>query len=118
MISDFLAAMNQQQAVDSIRQTLGERVDTHMFIWLAVATAVVVGTLVYFSWRSRKSARELNNPTKLIKEVSQAIGLKPAEMKKLRMLVEKLDQPAKSATRNPMVLLLCPSLLAKTMKKK
>jgi hypothetical protein len=118
VISIFLADISQQQAVDSIRQTLGQRVDTHMFIWLAVATAVVVGTLIYFSWRSRRSGRELNNQAKLIKEVSQAIGLKPVELKKLRMLVDRLDQPIKSPVRNPMVLLLCPSLLAKTMKKK
>jgi hypothetical protein len=117
MIS-FLAGISQQDAVDSIRQTMGQRVDIHMFIWLGVLTVLIVGTFIYFARRSRKSASGVNNPGKLIKEISQAVGLKPAELKKLRMLAETMGQPGKPPLRNPMVLLLCPSLLAKAMKRK
>jgi ABC-type transport system involved in Fe-S cluster assembly fused permease/ATPase subunit len=114
MIDHFLATMSDQQAMDSIRQTLGQRVDTTMMAWAAIATAVVVGAIVYFNQRMRRNSQSLNNMGKLVKEISQEVGLKPAEIKKLRELAGLMNEPVR---KNPLVLLLCPSILSKAMKK-
>lgn len=119
-LSGALATVTQDQAMNSIRQNLGSRIDTPLLIWVGVLVVIVVAALIYFSKRAAKkeSGVKLNHPGKLVKEISQAVGLKPAEMKKLRELSDKLELPGNVRVKNPMILLICPSLLAKAMKKK
>lgn len=119
MIWSVLADITQDQAMNSIRQTLGQRVDAGMFIWVGLLVVGIVGLIFYFNRRSnRDPSGGINHPGKLVKEVSEAINLKPAELKKLKALAEHLNQNGKPVGKNPLVLLLCPSLLAKAMKKK
>ena len=115
----LLATVTQDQAIDSIRSTLGARIDGQLLAWVGGFAALVIGVLIYFSQRmKRNDGGGLNHNGKLIKEISEAVGLKPAEMKKLRVLAEQLNEPGQPPMKNPLVLLLCPSLLAKAMKKK
>lgn len=117
----YMADMTQQQALDSIRQGMGRSVDIQLLAWVGVLVLVIVAVLSFISRRTsvRQRAATLNNAGRLIKEVSREIDLKPAELKKLRALADQLDRSMpSSADRNPLLLLLCPSQLAKAMKKK
>jgi hypothetical protein len=120
MVYLLAAGITQDQALNSIRQTLGSRVDAMMLLWVAFVVLVVLGGLFYINrWANKRASSEgLNHPGKLVKEVSTAVGIKPAELKKLRLLMEQINQNGQNRVKNPMVLLLCPSVLAKAMKKK
>jgi hypothetical protein len=56
--------------------------------------------------------KTLNHPGKLLKEVSRSVQIRPAELKQLRILSEGYD------TVSPLLLVLCPSLLAKAAREK
>jgi len=110
-----LASVSQDEAFDSIRQNLGREIDITLVFWAGVTIVLIAGAIIYFNQRMRRSSEGMNHMGKLLKEISQEVGLKPGEIKKLRELAGRMDEPVR---KNPMVLLLCPSLLSKAMKKK
>jgi hypothetical protein len=118
--SAALAEVTQDQAFDSIRQNMGQPVDLSNLGWVAAGLLTVVGLLVYLGHRRKvqRSGKALNHKGKLIRELTRAVGLKPAELKKVRGMAEQLRDHHEIEVDNPMLLLLCPSLLAKAMKKK
>ena len=59
--------------------------------------------------------KAVNHAGKLLKELQKAVGIRPAEVKQLRILADASDDQG-TPLDNPLVLLLCPSLLAKTMR--
>ncbi len=83
---------------------------------LLMMIALLVGGLLLLVWivQARKSAaaRGMHHPGKLVREVSKKLGLKPAQLKKLKAMSEDAN------VSNPLVLLLCPSLMAESMRRK
>ncbi len=82
--------------------------------FVAIMGAILaVGILLIWLVQLRKAAvqRGRNHPRKLMREVSKKVGLKPVQLKKLKKLSEQ------AAVSSPLVLLLCPSITAQTVRK-
>jgi hypothetical protein len=85
--------------------------------YILLAVIVVVGGLVVasmFNQRApvKKAAKALSNPSKLVKHLARQLGLKSRELKQLRQLAEQ------EKLENPLVLLLCPSVLQSAAEKR
>ncbi len=77
-------------------------------IGMALAALLLIAWLIHL--RRSAATRVMNHPGKLVREVSKKVGLKPAQIKKLKPLAEQVE------VSNPLVLMLCPSLMAQAMK--
>ena len=104
-----LAAPTQEEVLRSINQSVGESVDGAklLAVFLAIVAAIVLIALLNYRQKRTVVPRVLNHPGKLLKEVAKSVNLKPAEIKQLKSLAEGQDLSS------PLVLLLCPSILAK-----
>jgi hypothetical protein len=107
-----LAAPTQEEVFQSINQNVGSTVDISKYIpWILAAIAVVIMAAVYNQRKSRPtSAKRLHHAGKLLREIRRAIKLKSSEMKQLKLLAD--EQKVES----PLTLLLCPSVLAKSLR--
>ena len=117
--STLLAEVTQDEALKSIRDNMGQPVDLSRIGWVVAGLLVVMVLLLYLEHRrkARRSAKALNSRSKLIREVTRAVGLKPSELKKVRAMADQLRSHHETDVDNHLVLLLCPSLLAKAMRK-
>jgi hypothetical protein len=82
-------------------------------VWpfLCVAAGVTILAVLYSQRRQRVAMPPvLHHQGKLVKEAARAIGLKPNELKQLKILAEQVD------AENPLLLLMCPSILATAIK--
>jgi hypothetical protein len=79
---------------------------------LVVGGLGVLLLLAYLSRRGERVAerRVMNHSGKLLREVRQQIGLKPAELKQLKLVSEQLAGEGEEPM-HPLTLVLCPSLL-------
>jgi hypothetical protein len=102
----------QEEVLRSINQSVGQPVDGTKVLASLLAILGVVVMIALLSQRQKRSVtpKTLNHPGKLLKEVSRTVNLKPAELKQLKVLTEDTD------ISSPLVLLLCPSVLARTIK--
>ncbi len=90
---------------------------------LLLGAIVVLVVLVQLNRRGQQAVsagpggrRVVNHSGKLLREIRKEIGLKPVELRQLKLLSEQLatdGQPAPS----PLTLLICPSVLAKAVAK-
>lgn len=108
------AAPSQEDVFRSIQQNLSEPSDPSKVLSLVLAAVALLLMLVVLSYRRKREVapRTLNHPGKLLKEVSRAVNLRPAELRQLKSLAE--DQQLSS----PLTLLLCPSVLARAVRQK
>ena len=83
---------------------------------LAGVTIIMLLSLINLRQKREIKPKALNHPGKLLKEITRRIPLRPVEIKQLRLLAESQpdDEPP---LENPLVMLLCPSVLAKSLKK-
>ncbi len=107
------ATPTQDEVLRSIGDNVGETVDPSKLLAVVFCVAAVVVLVALLSYRRKRVAapKVLNHPGRLLKEVSKSVNLRPAEIKRLKLLAES------EQLSSPLVLLLCPSLLAKAMKK-
>lgn len=119
-ILNILAAPSQEDVFRSIQSNVsGEGTSGGSAFLLLLAGAGILGLLIYLSRRGPRvpaSRRVVNHSGKLLREVRKQIGLRPVELKQLKLLSEDLatdGQPAPS----PLTLLICPSVLAKAVAK-
>jgi hypothetical protein len=107
-------APSQEDVFRSIQQNLSEPSDPSKLLSLVFATVALLLLLVVLSYRRKREVapRALNHPGKLLKEVSRAVNLRPAELRQLRSLAE--DQQVSS----PITLMLCPSVLARAVRQR
>lgn len=114
-------APKPQSAEDAFRQSLTQNFEQsveprHLVAMAAVAVGVVLFAVVFNRWRaatgrsSLGGPRALNHPGKLMREISKGVNLKSSEIRQLKVLAQQQQ------VSNPLVLLLCPSLLAKAVK--
>lgn len=61
---------------------------------------------------TRTRPQALNSPARLIKEMLRDVPLNAAELKQLKLMAASVQAPDDEPT-NPLVLLLCPSVMAK-----
>ena len=105
------AAPTQEEVFKSISNNLGPSVDgTKVFaVFLAVGGAAIL--LAVLSKRQKRAAlpQQLNHQGKLMRELIKTAGLTRSEAKTLALLVEQLEASGQPL-RNPLTLLLCPSL--------
>lgn len=101
------AARTEQEILRGISQGVESGVDAGKVLAVVFACAAVVILLMLLSYRSKRtvSPRPLNHHGRLIREVSRSIGLSSAELKQLR------SQAEQRGLSNPLLLLLCPSLM-------
>jgi hypothetical protein len=111
----LLATPSQEDVFKSISDNVGQSQDSGPFLAVLLAIAAVAIAVAVLSKRRERGVavpKALNNRGKLLKEVMRATNLRPAETKMLKILGD-----AKSVD-NPLVLMLCPSVLEKAMREK
>ena len=106
-----LAAPTQEEVFKSISNSVDSSVDPRAMIAMGAVVAGVILILAIVKLRGQREVnpRAMNHPGKLMKEIARRVSLKPGEVKQLKLLAEPQDV-------NPLTLILCPSLLAKSVK--
>lgn len=103
-----LAQPTQEEVLRSISSSVSESQTSGVTLLLLFTAAVLLIVLLMVTQnRERRQAapKTLNHGGKLLKEVSKALDLKPPQVRRLKALAEQRE------VQNPLVLLLCPSLL-------
>jgi uncharacterized membrane protein YccC len=102
-------AITLDDVVKSTRQKLGESPDSTRMLAVLLGAAAIVLLLVLFNYRRKRQAapRPLRHHGKLLREILRQLPLRSGELKQLKLLAQRQE------CANPLVLLLCPSLLAK-----
>jgi hypothetical protein len=115
-LSRGASAASQKEVFKSIQDSMGaqKETDSTPAYWLAAAGLVVLVIFVVANRRQEKvsSPTALNHPGKLMKEVMKDVSLKSGEVKQLKLLADAVEASSGEAT-SPLVLILCPSLMAK-----
>jgi hypothetical protein len=106
-----------QPSQSDVLKSIGEGIDnqggdpTRVLALFIAALGLTLLLLVLSHRRKRVVApKALNHPGKLLREISRAINLRPAEIRQLKLLAEQ------QSLASPLTLLLCPSLLARGIK--
>ena len=113
------AAPTQEDVFRSIQDNVGGTpMDTSKLLPFALAAVGLVLLLIVASQRRKRvvAPRALNHQGKLLREVLKTVPLRGKEVKQLKAIAEHADggQPLAS----PLTLLLCPSVMAKTIQSK
>ncbi len=111
---NFLLNATAQDVFKSMGETLDAKVNPNHIILIVVGLIGVIVLLSLIGRRTQKDERPkvINNPSRLIRQLARQVGLKPKEVRQLKQLADQegLD--------NPLVLLLCPSVLQEAMNKR
>ena len=102
-----LLAATQEEVLRSISTNFEQSGDPFTFLAILLGTVGGVLLIVWVGhYRKRlASPKQLNHPGKLMRELSRKVGLRPAELKKLRAAA------AATEVSSPLVLMLCPSVM-------
>jgi len=114
MASVLHAVPTQEDVFKSISDNMGQKSDAGPFLGV-MATIAAVAILVAVISKRRERPRlpkALNHQGKLLKEVLKSTPLKPSEARLLKSLSETQEVD------NPLVMMLCPSVLEKAMRQK
>lgn len=111
---NFLSAATPEQVFKSVGESLDRSVNPSHLILIVVG---LVGILVLISLFNRQSVKKdkpkpVHNPSRLTRQIARQVGLSKREMRQLKQLAEQENLD------NPLVLLLCPSVLQAAMKKR
>ena len=122
------ATPSANEVFKSIQQNVGGQSedDAHsgkgLAIVLAGAAALIMVMIAGSKIRARRAMPQvMHNPNKLLKEVLKAVPLKPKEVKQLKLLADasrrrQEEGASEAGVENPLTLILCPSVLARTLK--
>ena len=110
----LLAQVRLEDVFKSTQESMNAGTGAERLWPLVLAMGAVLVLLVVIHQRKRVATapKTLHSPGKLAKEVARAVGLKSKEMRQLRQIAEA--EGASSA----LVVLMCPSLLAKGLQKR
>lgn len=115
----FVSPVFAERADEAFKRSLQESIDQTVDPSKLIAfAAAVMGSIILLAliskWRGKRprqtGPKTINSPGKLIREICKSVNLKPAEVKQLKSLSEQ------QKISNPLVLLLCPSMLGKAVK--
>ena len=118
------AAPTQEDVLRSISQNVNESSGGGKLLAVFAGGAGILLLLAVLQQRQQRESRprSVQHPGKLLKEVMKTVPLKPAEMKQLKLLVERKrggdeDEAAgEPVVENPLTLILCPSVLVRAMR--
>jgi hypothetical protein len=110
-LPDVVAQPNQQeQVLRAINNSVSSTVDPLLIVGIVVA--LVAAALAFAWWQRRASGKAkvrkvLRDPNKLLKSIAGDLQLSPTELRKLKHHAQQ------AGVKNPLTLLLCPSLAKK-----
>jgi hypothetical protein len=106
------AAPTQEEVFRSINQNVGSTVDFDRYMpYILTALGAIILAAIYNHRKQNPGiVKRVNHVGKLVREVSRSVHLKSAEVKQLKLMAEE------QKVNNPLMLLLCPSVLAKAMR--
>jgi len=98
----------------STKENMTQEAAPERLIALALGAVAVVALLVFLQYRRKAEsmAAPMNNQHRLIKEMTRTLALKEGEMRQLKELADE------QSCSSPLVLLMCPSLMAKALANK
>jgi hypothetical protein len=112
------ARPTQSEVFKSIQDNVSESdgSNARLIPWACGAAGVIV-VVCWFGRRQTLQAtpKPLNNPHRLSKEILKLTSLKPSEFKQVRLLTEEIRAKDDKPVCSPLVLLLCPSMLARAV---
>jgi len=113
------ATPTQEDVFRSIEQNVNQGADGGKVLAVILGAAAVIILLVVLGQRSkvRAAPKSLHNHGKLLKEVVRGAGVKPADLKRLKSLAQQRAQQLGQPLASPLTLLLCPSLLADSIRR-
>jgi hypothetical protein len=122
------ATPSANEVFQSIQKNVGGQTDDDggggkgLAIVIAGGAALIFVLLAGSKIRARRATPQaMHHPGKLMREVLKAVPLKPKEVKQLKLLAEASrrrheDGAPEEGVENPLTLILCPSVLARTLK--
>ena len=113
------AAPTQEDVFKSIQDNVNDSADWSGLLPFALAGAGVLLVVAVVSQRRSREARQprkVNHSGKLMREVLNAVPLRPAEVRQLKLLAEDASAAAGGGQVDPVTLLACPSLLARSIR--
>jgi hypothetical protein len=98
----------------STKESMSQEAGPERLIALGLGAAAVVVLLVFLQYRRKAEsmAKPMNNQHRLVREMTRTLALKEGEMRQLKQLADE------QSCSSPLVLLMCPSLLAKALANK
>jgi hypothetical protein len=113
----FADPPTQQDIFRSIHDNVSQKTDPRWMIFGIAAAAGVLMVLALLGMRNQRAStpKALNHQGKLIRELRRHVALKSVEIKQLKLLSEQVKTPDGSPLVSPLTLLLCPSLLIKSV---
>lgn len=116
--SSAIAKPTQQDVFKSIQDNVGQADESQMRAvpWVCGGIGLIIVLAIFGKRQSRQaSPKAVNSPGRLIKEMMKAIPLKPRELKQLKIVAEQTEMDDGGTVENPLVLLLCPSVVIKSV---
>jgi hypothetical protein len=113
---DLLAAkpVKLEDVFKSTKENMSPEAGPERLIALAVGALAIIILLIFLQYRRKAEsmAKPLNNQHRLIRDMTRTLALKDAEMRQLQQLADE------QSCSSPLVLLMCPSLMAKALANK
>jgi hypothetical protein len=111
-----LLAQTEADTLRGIGQGFDNTVDPGKVWGVLLAFLGLLVLLVLLGMRNQRQAipKPVNNHGKLMRDVMRSTGMTPAETRQLRVLAEHLRTPD-GENPSPLTLLLCPSLMSRSM---
>lgn len=117
----ILADSRTDDVLKSISENVSqsEGLSSRTILAIVLGLVAIIMLIALFSSRNNRvaSPKPMNHNGKLVRELSRQIGLKPAELKQLKLLAQG-ERDAGNQVDNPLVFMLCPSAFVKAAKAK
>src|SRR4051812_31734812 len=107
-------AVKLEDVFKSTKENMTQEAGPERLFALALGAIAIVVLLIILANRRKADMipRPVNNQNRLIREVLKAVPLKDAELQQLKKLAEE------QSCSSPLVMLMCPSLIAKALQTK
>ena len=110
--TEYLKSLSSGVSGDTGQPTGG----SHLLAFIILIIGVV---LILLWWNARQSspkkAKPVNHSRKLLRQISREMGLAGDEVKQLKVLADIHEQSTGQPLQNPLTLLICPSILTKSL---
>lgn len=115
------AAPTQEDVLRSISDNVNESSGGGKVLAVFAGGAALILLLAILQQRKQREVRprSVQHPGRLVKEVMKSVPLRPAELKQLKLLVDRKGEPDardEVHVENPLTLILCPSVLVRAMR--
>jgi hypothetical protein len=98
----------------STKESMNQEAGPERLIALGLGALAVVLLLIFLQYRRKAESmtKPVNNQNRLLREMTRTLALKDAEMRQLQEMANE------QSCSSPLVLLMCPSLMAKALANK